>query len=61
MKKQETKGFAGTAYFSLVFSGSDGQETVTVVCSAVKGNVTDIKFKPYHLWAIEKMNNTTKI
>ena len=45
---------AGTAFFSLPFSGSTEIARATVVCREVKGNVTEIKFEPYHLWAIEK-------
>lgn len=47
---------AGTAYFSLPFSGSEEQSNVSVVCREVNGTVTEILFEPYHLWAIERIN-----
>lgn len=45
----------GTAYFSLPYSGSANNFKTKVYCTNITEKVTDVKFKPYHLWAVEKI------
>lgn len=45
----------GTAYFSLPYTGSAKNFKTKVYCTKVTDKVTNVKFRPYHLWAIEKI------
>lgn len=45
----------GTTYFSIPLGGSYDAHEIKVVCCNVNDEITDIKFEPYHLWAIEKI------
>lgn len=45
----------GTTYFSIPLGGSYDAHEIKVVCCNVNDEITDIKFEPYHLWAVEKI------